>query len=439
MYLSIVSVRQFLPLMMVGLCLMALSACGTGGGPDFEDGSPESLRLPAGHGLTAGEITIAPDTSEEHGNIVISCPAGDKACVLTVAADGTASYQNTGGIPSTMPALVSWRVPAGAGRMAESLNGLPEFARNNVASRLALTATRSVVSSTASTTEVAPVTGGTWNTGVTQATANADRNSPEDNRAINAGYLRGNLVFERINFGPGFRQDTRVEPRPPGYRATIPPTSDAPQWKGVEHFFVTASGGRYRSVFHSDIENNDDSDYLALGYWAWTTGPGGNRAPFVGAAASGNHPFQVGHIAAVAGRATYQGAATGLYTDGVAPSSFRGFVAGVKLTADFGENSIVGLVTEGEDSTGSKLFDELVLETAAIQDADAAFFTGAVSGVLNGQSAEGNWGGQFYGNGLASTDIPVSFAEAPGSVAGTFGARVAGGDSLLGVFGAYKE
>jgi len=503
MYLPIVSIKKYLPLMIVGLCAVALSACGSGGGP--EDRSPVPLQLLVGHGLTAGSITVAPGAADEHGNVVISCPAGGEACVvnvaadgsasyqrsggmpsfmparasqtlpaghglaageitvdagaadehgnvvvscpaggqvcvLTVAADGSASYQKTGGMPALMAAPVSWRVPAGDGRMAESLNALPVFVRNNVASRLALTATRSVVSSTASTTNVAPITGGsTWNTGVTQATANADPNSPDDNRAINAGYLRGNLVFERINFGLELRHDTSVEPRPPGYRTTIPPMSDAPQWKGVEHFFVSRSGGRYRSVFHSDIENNDDGDYLALGYWAWTTGPGGNRAPFVGAAASGNDPFQVGHIAAVAGRATYEGAATGLYADGAAPSSFRGFGAGVKLTADFDENSIVGLVTEGEDSTGKKLFDELVLETAAIQDADAAFFRGMVSGVVNGQTAEGNWGGQFYGNGLASADIPVSFAETPGSVAGTFGARATGGDSLLGVFGAYRE
>ena len=110
------------------------------------------------------------------------------------------------------------------------------------------------------------------------------------------------------------------------------------------------------------------------------------------------------------------------------------------MTADFDENSIVGLVTDGRDpASGEQLFEELVLETAAIQDADAAFFRGEVSGLLNGQSVEGNWGGQFYGNGLATTDIPVSFAEPPGSVAGTFGARVVGGDSLLGVFGAYRE
>ena len=434
MFFQIVSIKKFLPLLIVSLCVMALSACGTGDGPDPEDRSPVSLELPAGHGLTAGEITIPPGAEEEHGNVVVRCPAGGEACVLNVAADGSASYQKTGGMPSLMAALVSWRVPAGDGRMATSLNGLPEFVRNNVASRLALTATRSVVSSTASTTNVAPITGGTWNTGVTQAPLNSD------NRAINAGYLSDNLVFERINFGLGFRHDTRAQPRPPGYRMAIPPTPDAPQWKGVEHFFRPASGGRYYSVFHSDIENNDDSDYLALGYWAWTPGPGGTRSPFVGAAASGNDPFQVELVAAVAGRATYAGAATGLYAGGEAPSAFRGFGAGVKLTADFDENSIVGLVTDGKDSaTGQQLFRELVLETAAIQDADAAFFRGDVSGLLNGQTVEGNWGGQFYGNGLATTDIPVSFAEPPGAVAGTFGARVVGGDSLLGVFGAYKE
>ncbi len=377
MDLPIASIKKFLPLTIVGLCVMALSACGGGHGPD-------------------------PD-------------------------------ERTAALPS-------WRVPAGDGRMATSLNGLPEFVRNNVASRLALAATRSVVSSTASTTNVAPITGGTWNTGVTLAPLNSDPNSPGTNRAINAGYLDRNLVFERIELEQGLRQNTRVMPRPPGYRTAIPPTLDAPLWKGVEHFFLPASGGRYYSVFHSDIENNADSDYLALGYWAWTPGPGGTRRPFVGAAASGNDPFQVGLVAAVAGRATYAGAATGLYAGGDAPSAFRGFGAGVKLTADFDENSIVGLVTDGKDSaTGEQLFEELVLETAAIQDTDAAFFRGEVSGLLNGQTVEGNWGGQFYGNGLATTDIPVSFAEPPGSVAGTFGARVVGGDSLLGAFGAYRE
>ena len=378
MFLPIVSIKKFLPLLTVSLCVIALSACGTGDGPDPEDRSPV------------------------------------------------------------------WRVPAGDGRMAASLNGLPESVRNNVANRLALTATRSVVSSTASTTNVAPVTGGTWNTGVTQAPLNSDPNSPGDNRAINARYIAGRLVFERIHLEQGFRQDTRVEPRPPSYLWVIRPTHptpDVPQWKGVEQLSASLSGEKYYSVYHSDIENNADIDYLALGYWAWVPGPNVPGRPFVGAAASGNDPFQVGLIAAVAGRATYQGAATGLYASGDVRLPFRSFGAGVKLTADFDENRIEGLVTDGKDSVNGKpLFEALVLENAAIHTADAAFFRGAVSGILRGQEVQGNWGGQFYGNGLASADIPVSYAEAPGSVAGTFGAATeGGGESLIGVFGAYRE
>ena len=113
MRLPIVSIKKFLPLLIVGLYVMVLSACGGGGGPDPEDRSPVSLELPVGHGLTAGAITIPPGAAEEHGNVVVSCPAGGGACVLNVAADGSASYQKTGGVPSVMAALVSWRVPAG--------------------------------------------------------------------------------------------------------------------------------------------------------------------------------------------------------------------------------------------------------------------------------------------------------------------------------------
>ena len=197
------------------------------------------------------------------------------------------------------------------------------------------------------------------------------------------------------------------------------------------------SGGRYRSVFYTDIGDDSDTDYLALGYWAWTAGPGGNRIPFVGAAASGNDPFDAALVAPVQGQATYQGAATGLYA---AQGGFRSFGADVRLTADFDVNRISGSVTGGRDSSsGATLFADLALGEAPIQTAGAAYFRGEVIGLLDGRQATGRWGGQFYGNGLASTDIPVSFAEAPGSVAGTFGARVPDGDSLLGVFGAYRD
>ena len=175
--------------------------------------------------------------------------------------------------------------------------------------------------------DVRPITTGAWNTGVTQASGNSDPASPVDNRAINARYLRGNLVFERIQMELGFRHHTMDEPEPPGYLEPIPPTPDAPQWRGVEHFSVTRTGGRYYSVYYSDIEDNADTDYLTLGYWAWIPGPGSFRTPFVGAVASGNDPFLVEHITAVSGRATYEGAANGLYAASNESPAFRSFGA----------------------------------------------------------------------------------------------------------------
>ncbi|MCY4489119.1 MAG: hypothetical protein OXF11_18665 [Deltaproteobacteria bacterium] len=325
--------------------------------------------------------------------------------------------------------------------MAEALNAASATARRHVSVRLAGTAITGVASSTASTTALRPLAGGDWNTGVTQAPLNSDPDAPRDNLVINAWYVDGGVLFERMELEQGFRQHTSAEPAPPGYLASVAPPSGASQWRGVEHFFVTRDGGRHYSVFYADIEDGDDSDpdYLALGYWAWMPGPGIDRMPFVGAAASGNDPFLASHLTGVGGRATYQGAATGLYASRGVPPVFHAFDATVRLTADFDASRISGAITAATDpSTGAALFDNLTLEAAALR-ADAAFFRGRVSAMLDGQAAVGRWGGQFYGNGLATTDIPVSYAEAPRSVGGTFGARVHDGDRLIGAFGAYRE
>ena len=94
---------------------LVLSGCG-GGGMSTEpsngtsrdgtndtsnDGNGTRLMLPAGHGLAATgnePLTIPRGGSTTSGNVVISCPdqaAGD--CVVTVNADGTATY--AGGMP----------------------------------------------------------------------------------------------------------------------------------------------------------------------------------------------------------------------------------------------------------------------------------------------------------------------------------------------------
>ena len=80
--------------------------------------------LPPGHGLGSGEISVAPGQSKEHGNVVVSCPAGGQACVLNVAADGSASYDRTGG----MPTLRILPLVAGPGQNRSDTS--PVFAQN---------------------------------------------------------------------------------------------------------------------------------------------------------------------------------------------------------------------------------------------------------------------------------------------------------------------
>ena len=62
----------------------------------------EDLTLPSDHGLAAGQFTIQPGASDAHDNVVVSCPAGGSACVIAVEQDGTASYDETGGVPAVI-------------------------------------------------------------------------------------------------------------------------------------------------------------------------------------------------------------------------------------------------------------------------------------------------------------------------------------------------
>ena len=106
--------------------LVALTLSGCGGGDDSSTSIPvtpvtppakmgEALTLPTGHGLAVGEFTIQPGASDEYGNVVVSCPAGGNACVVTVSADGTATYDRTGGVPTVMAAYQPWNLPTGHG------------------------------------------------------------------------------------------------------------------------------------------------------------------------------------------------------------------------------------------------------------------------------------------------------------------------------------
>ena len=111
-------------------CVVTVAADGTAsyertGGTPSVVAAYGSWSLPSGHGLAAGEIRVAPGASEERGNVVVSCPARGAACVVTVAADGTASYERTGGTPSVVAAYGSWSLPSGHGLAAGEIRVAP--------------------------------------------------------------------------------------------------------------------------------------------------------------------------------------------------------------------------------------------------------------------------------------------------------------------------
>ncbi len=87
-------------------------------------------------------------------------------------------------------------------------------------------------------------------------------------------------------------------------------------WKGVEFQGESTFWHEYVDLF-SDIENNEDSDYLVLGLWLRerkerSTDPERSDYNWL-VAASGNDLFELSNVAGLTGTATYEGPATGLY------------------------------------------------------------------------------------------------------------------------------
>ena len=324
-------------------------------------------------------------------------------------------------------------------RTVEALNELSEKTRGRLAERVAIAARTDTVSSAD-----APDTGGadardvSWNTGVTQSS----RNSWSDvqvNQAINARYEGDALVFDRINFSsqPPERLTTSNEPETPGYRQAMSPMPGSPRWKGVESLSIDSSRRWNYSILFSDIRDNEDTDYLAGGFSISLPDPddpANTRNPWFTVAAGGNDPFQATNIEPLQGKATYDGDAAGVYASKITTPALRYFNADVRLTADFDNNDIESIVTEGRDTaTNELIFKELGLNILGWTTEQTGSFQGWVSGVVNGRPFTGHWGGRFFGNGESATDLP-------GSVAGTFGAR--SGDqteSLTGFFAAYDR
>ena len=201
-------------------------------------------------------------------------------------------------------------------------------------------------------------------------------------------------------------------------------------WKGVELRGESTSRYFYIDAF-SDIENNEDNDYLVMGYWLRVRKEKSDTSSnySLGIVAGGNDPFVRAHVVGLAGTATYEGSATGLYmmkANAAAAPEFDYFNAKASLTADFADasalGSVSGTITEGMTDGGVALPD-VTLEAADFTTSGSDFH-----GDTSGDGLTGKWGGKFYSNGAGPPDHP-------GSVAGTFGAKTA--DDLQAIVGAY--
>ena len=181
-----------------------------------------------------------------------------------------------------------------------------------------------------------------------------------------------------------------------------------------------------------------DTDYLSGGVWLLVPDNRTSAADYVfGAFVDGSDPFLQSKIIALQRTATYEGDATGVYSE-MTPeegTSIGYFNGDVTLNADFGGTSDLGTISgsitnfevDGEREDGM-----LTLGTALIGSQNSGFFKGQVSGSDVEHTYVGNWGGQFFGNSESDGK--------PGSVAGTFGGHSRDDAvNFVGAFGAHKQ
>ena len=218
-----------------------------------------------------------------------------------------------------------------------------------------------------------------------------------------------------------------------------------PGYDGSNHvMFTPADGGLPVRLSGSDSQVVPPGDYLSFGSWLYVPADTTDVGAFeVGVFAGGRDPFGHGNLKALNGTATYTGKTTGTYTAAALPI-LRSFSADVELSADFGTESEFGAV-DGRvfdfvlDDGAPAALSELRLLTASWRDIEGPALPG---GWVEGNTAAdggwwGVWGGRFFGNGVTSTDIPLSYVEHPKSFAGTFGATD-GNRSIAGSFGAHR-
>ena len=208
----------------------------------------------------------------------------------------------------------------------------------------------------------------------------------------------------------------------------------------------------------------EDPDYLAFGVWLMEDGDADAedvQPAFAAFAGGGQQLTADTYDAALTGTATYNGKATGVYTEGEGVDYFEG---DAMLTANFGvepetgddlSNGMIKGTIDDIMVGGESTPDEIRLSETAITEA-GAFMGSARMGPGTIEADEtvsfdynGSWRGNFYGpatDDAATTDVMEGPGNvAPAAAAGTFGVTGSTGmgddavtRSYVGAFGARR-
>ena len=199
----------------------------------------------------------------------------------------------------------------------------------------------------------------------------------------------------------------------------------------------TPSDGSPPTFLSTETSPVRDADYLAGGVWLIVPDDASSTHDYeFGAFGDGNDPFLQSNLTAVDGTATYDGDATGVYSEKFGGSTEIGYFGGdVRLMANFGGGNDLGTISgsiTNFEVDGVPTDGILSLGTANIGSQDSGFFKGSVTGSDDERGYTGHWGGQFFGNGESD--------GRPGSVGGTFGGHSTDDVvNFVGVFGAHKQ
>ena len=234
----------------------------------------------------------------------------------------------------------------------------------------------------------------------------------------------------------------------PGY------TADA---AGDPVIFTPDDGSAVLTLPHPAPVEVPSVNYLSFGTWLFLPEDIYDFDLYdFGMFASGDDPFTVENLQGLTGTANYSGEASGMFADEV-EATLSPFSARVALAADFGTadnfGSILGSVYGFEIESGEESpLQSLDLNGAPWRDERNNIFDSwqgggpLPGGLVQGWTGadvgtarwRGSWGGKFFGNGVATTDLPASYVGLPSAFAGTFGATD-GDHTFAGSFGARRQ